>query len=579
MNESKKTLVFCGVALVLAGTAWALYPKTDTTLVQSREGSLLFEGFTDPKSVTFLEIQKPAEQVKSLAEVIGKPERLTLTQQDGGNWVVASREDYPAGVMDRVAEAATALADLRIISVESEKAAESGDHERFGVIDPTSSNVDFATTGIGLRITAKAGDKPLADLIIGHPVQGQTDVRYVRRPHEDNVYTAKIKDFSRLTTRFDDWIETRVLDVNSSFDIRRVTIHDDTFALRDRAVQQRYKIDLAYDNEKSKWTPNRILKWNKEAKDYVPDDLKGDEELNTQTLNDLTFGLSDLKIVDVRRKDEEHAKAINRDTGELLISGIGQGEAIELGPGFFAMRNPNHPVAVLCAGGELQFATKEGMEYWVRFGGEAGLADKRDESAAMDDSKKEEAKKGDAKEDGDKKDAEKKDDEKKPDEKKTEDDTKVNRFMFVTVRFNEDLIDKPKLEQEPGDLPKDESAKKVDPADKEKEKDAPPADKPADKASEKSAEKASDKPAEKNEPSKSPASPDKTVPKPPQGDPKTAAPKPDTKSSSQSIAVPRVRLVNYQADEGQENRFPENRFPENRFRFLPRKPIPRKPIP
>src|SRR5687768_16104727 len=145
MNESKKTLIFCGVAIVLAGTAWALYPKTDTALVQSREGSLLFEGFTDPKAVTFLEIQKPAEQIKSLAEVIGKPERLTLTQQPSGNWAVASREDYPAGVMDRVAEAASALANLRIISVESENAAEAGDHERFGVIDPLGSNVDFAT--------------------------------------------------------------------------------------------------------------------------------------------------------------------------------------------------------------------------------------------------------------------------------------------------------------------------------------------------------------------------------------------------------------------------------------------------
>jgi hypothetical protein len=535
MNETKKTLIFCAVGLVLAGTAWALYPRADTASLQTREGSLLFEGFTDPKAVTSLEIQKPSEQVQNVAQmlVIGKPERLALTQQPSGNWVVSSREDYPAGVMDRVAEAAAALADLRIIAVESENAAEAGDHERFGVIDPLGSNVDFATGGIGLRVTAKGGDKILADLIIGKAVEGQTDTHYVRKPIDDNVYTAKIKDYSRLTTRFDDWIETRVLDVNSSYDIRQVTIHDDTYALEQETVQRRHKIDLTYDNDKSQWHVNRLLKWDQKAKDYVPAELAPTEELNTQKLNDLTFGLSDLKVVDVRRKDADTAKSINRDTGEIQLSGLPDGRPVILSPGtgFYAISTKKFPLTMLCAGGELTFATKDGLEYWVRFGSPAGLAEAKDKGKSE---KQDIAKKPDSKTDETKK----KEETKKDDTADKTDDTQLNRYMFVTVRFNEALLDKPKLEQEPGELPKDVSPKKEG----GEKKDAPPAEKPAEKSGEKSPETKEPSAKDAGEAGKKPEA------KGPPAKSKTEAPRPEARKSSQQAGLPPVQFVNYQAE-------------------------------
>jgi hypothetical protein len=541
MNETKKTLIFCGAALVAAGSAWALYPKADTSIVESREGSLLFEGFTDPKSVTFLEIHKPSEQVQNVAQmfVIGRPERLALAQQPSGNWVVASREDYPAGVMDRVAEAASALSDLRIISIASQNAAEAGDHELFGVIDPLGSNVDIATTGIGLRITAKGGDKTLADLVIGKPVEGQTDVRYVRKPNDDVVYTAKIKDYSRLTTRFDDWIETRVLDVNSSFDVRRVVVKDETFVLAQRnptrppvlAAQQRGRLDLSYDNSKSQWTANEIVTWDESKGGYAPANLAANEELNTQALNDLTFGLSDLKVVDVSRKDPEIAKAIDRSTGEIRLEDFPADDPRALGPGFYALAIPRKPLALYAIGGEVFFNTKDGLEYTVRFGREAGIEEKRDEAGKKPDEKKSDEKKAE----------EKKSDEAKPDpskkkegeEKAKDDDTKVNRYMFVTVRFNEALIDKPKLEPVPGESPKDESPKKDDTT----KKDAAPGEKPDQKTTEKKEPSAKTPEAEKKPETKAPAN-----------SPKTEAPQPDPKKSSQAAGTPNIQLAAYQAD-------------------------------
>ena len=74
---------------------------------------------------------------------------------------------------------------LKVLSVESDSP---GDHELFGVLDPTAKTLQAGAVGVGTRVTMK-GKKAatLIDLIIGKKVEGtsEKEVHYVRRAGQD----------------------------------------------------------------------------------------------------------------------------------------------------------------------------------------------------------------------------------------------------------------------------------------------------------------------------------------------------------------------------------------------------------
>ena len=58
--------------------------------------------------------------------------------------------------------------------------------------------------------SADAQDQPLADVIIGNPVENSPGFRYVRQPGQRRVYVSNIGDL-RVSTAFGDWIERDLL--------------------------------------------------------------------------------------------------------------------------------------------------------------------------------------------------------------------------------------------------------------------------------------------------------------------------------------------------------------------------------
>ena len=108
-------------------------------------------------------------------------------------------------------------------------------HERYGVINPSSDDAkDPEVTG--KRITLRdENDEILADFIIGNPAgsiddgsenssvsdQPQDDYYYVRVPGEKETYKTKI-DID-LSTKFSDWIEPDLLKLEKG-DIRKLEI-------------------------------------------------------------------------------------------------------------------------------------------------------------------------------------------------------------------------------------------------------------------------------------------------------------------------------------------------------------------
>ena len=66
--------------------------------------------------------------------------------------------------------------------------------------------------------------KTLASLIVGKPVGEQGNQRYVRYPDKDAVYIVDI-DASKVSTKFEDWIERNLLGMNT-MDLKQVHIQD-----------------------------------------------------------------------------------------------------------------------------------------------------------------------------------------------------------------------------------------------------------------------------------------------------------------------------------------------------------------
>lgn len=531
MNEWKKTLA-CLVAgaIFSGGAAWSYFRQRQVTLDDAGETKLV-EGFTGGAAVTSLKITR-------LEPKVPRPRSLELVKGPGG-WVVASHENYPAGEMERVADVANSLSQAKIIATASDAAEDAGDHERFGVVDPENMEFGQAAEAVGARLVVKEGDRLLGDVIIGKEVPAaKANTRYVRLASSPIVYEAMIPDTGRLSTKFDDWIATKVLDVASSFDIRSVRIDDSTFFLaQDRdgsvmpALERRGLLDLTYQSEGSKWEAGTIQRWDEQGKKYVPQPLTPAEELKTQALNDLTFALSDLKIVSASRLETPL---------EQILTKLPPGRIAPLDNGFYLARPSQDPALIYAQGGELQFGTKEGLEYTVSFGSEAGLGEQDDKPIAKPVPKKP-ADKPDGKVDPAKKDADQKDADQKDAEKK-DDDTKLNRYLLVSVRFNESLMDKPKLEPVPDDKP---AAKPAE--------EKPAVDKPAEK---KEAEKkpAPPKPDDKQPDDKQPDDKKSVEQKPDdkQPDEKKSDDKPEEKKSAGAPSAAPFQLVATQAEKKAE---------------------------
>ena len=159
----------------------------------------LFPNFTNPTAATSLEVQGWNEQE---AQIVA----FKVEMQDG-KWVIPSHHNYPADGVERMGRAAASLIGVRKDIVRDDDVRS---HGAYGVKTPDDAD---ATEGErGQRIILKdASGTTLADVIVGHPVDGKEGYHYVRLPDSNRVYASKVK--LDVSTNFEDWIEKDLLHV------------------------------------------------------------------------------------------------------------------------------------------------------------------------------------------------------------------------------------------------------------------------------------------------------------------------------------------------------------------------------
>ena len=409
MTEATKTVLFVAVAAAALLLAFATGPSGKTFNVQELVGEHLNQ----------FDIDAP----KRLKVVKFDPETATtsdfeVAEQDG-TWVIPSKHNYPADADRQMAKAVNCVSDLEVLRVAAESAEQ---HASLGVLSPSGGNLKSKEKGVGVQVVMSdsAGDT-LVDMIIGKPVKDAPDQRYVRKTDQDIVYVVKL-DPEGLSTNFDDWIEGDLLKLNP-LDIRHVHIKDYSaelmVTLQGAQVQwdQRGDFSLAYNNSDSKWAAESLQRYDTASKKFVDDPLGPDEELNTDALQGLRDGLDDLRIVDVERKPKGLSADLKAGSDFLKNEAAGSLAARGFAP---VALSAGAQAEILSSEGELTCTLQDGVEYVLRFG---NLKIDSEEGADSSSNTKGAAASGG----------------------KKEKDTNqgIHRYLFVTTRFNADILEKP----------------------------------------------------------------------------------------------------------------------------------------
>ena len=330
MNETRKTLIFAGVAIALLLLAFATSPGTRTPDEFFDLGEEFFPEFEDPNSATTLEVVEYEEDTGA-----ARPFKVTFEK---GIWTIPSHHNYPADGKDRLAQTAARLIGLKKEGFRSSNVA---DHEAFGVVDPLDET-STSLSGRGERLTVRgASGEILADLIVGKNIGEEENMNFVRVPGQKRVYVCSL-DLD-ISTNFSDWIETDLLQVEKDT-IETITILDYSINERTRRVVERDKLILKKNG--TEWKANK---------------MRSHQEVNATKMSDLTSSLDELSIVGVRPKPAGVSQSLTQEGG-IKIS---QEALLSLqSKGYYLTREGN----LLSNEGELQLETSKGITYVLRFG-------------------------------------------------------------------------------------------------------------------------------------------------------------------------------------------------------------------
>lgn len=401
MTETVKTLIYAGIAIALLGLAiFVSLPPAETSTPNIDVP--LYADFKDAGDATRLEIVKVDEEKGSVS-------RFEVERSRDGRWVIPSHGNYPADATEQMSAAATSLINLNIVGVASEVAA---DQELFGVVEPTESRVEAGDKGFGMLVAFqdKKGDD-LARLIVGKKVANTENQRFVRKAGQDVVYVVELNT-DKLTTNFSDWIEKDLLKI-SPWDIDRVMIKDYQFIVRPGGNGGEFELDprldlvAGLDADTNSWTVDKLVQYAR--KRPVPSELKADEELNKEKLDELKSALDNLQIVDVKAKPEGLGSDLSVDEAALKNPEVLQSMQ-ELG---FIPNQIGNRREFLGLNGELAVGTKDGVEYLLRFGNSAGAEEGTNKSGSA----------------------------------------KVRRYLYVSARLDNSRLKPPALEELPVEVP------------------------------------------------------------------------------------------------------------------------------
>lgn len=328
MSEIQKTMLWAGVAVLVAVIAIVAAPRHATPDAFADKGQPFFEEF-DPNSAAALEVIEYDEESGSAV-----PFKVT---NQGGKWTIPSHHDYPADGQDRLAKTAAGVIGITKDDFRSDNVA---DHEACGVIGPLEETGTLK--GRGKRVTIKGkNDEVLADFIIGKALEDRPGYHFVRVPGQKRVYVAKL-DLD-ISTKFADWIEKDLMKVERT-NIDEVVLKDYSIDERIGSVDQRDVVTLEKDG--TTWKADR---------------MRSNQEVDTGKMTSLLAAIDDLSIVGVRPKPD----GLDANLKRVLQGGITQSDVVSLqSKGYYFTRSGD----LLSNEGELQARTTKGILYTLRFG-------------------------------------------------------------------------------------------------------------------------------------------------------------------------------------------------------------------
>jgi len=359
VSENIKTLIYVACACLVVVIAYASRPKEESRADKYSAvlKEPLFKSFTDPDKASRLKI------VKVDADT-GEPQPFEVARDKklANRWTIPSHNGYPADAEERVRDASTMFIDLKPIAIFTEFAE---DHAQCGVLEPKEeSSSDTKDVGTLVNIQNREGQE-LASLIIGKKVKGSETQSFVRIPGKDTVYVAEL-DPTKLSTKFEDWIEKDLLKLNA-WEIADVSLFDysviEALPPGTYATNERMQVDLTLDATKSEWNLQKLVTYR--DGEEVPAKLADDEQLNSEKLNELKTALDDLEIANVYRKPEgisadlraDQQLIANRETVKSLVE-----------KGFIPRIYPDKTIEIKSTNGEIHVGMKDGVDYILRFG-------------------------------------------------------------------------------------------------------------------------------------------------------------------------------------------------------------------
>lgn len=406
MKEFKKTLLFVILAVAAAGASWYVNrPIRTAQSVDSGLGAQLFPDFKNPNDATSLEIVKYNSQTSEKSSF--------QVKQVNDRWSIPSHDNYPTDAQTQLIEAASDVMGLEILNQVS---SDSGDQETYGVVDPDEKDLPPGSRGVGTKVVLRnAHGDVLLGLIIGDSVKNTKDQRYVRRVGQNPIFTTKVYT-DKFSTNFGDWIEKDLLQIDV-WDIKSITVNDLALKIQNGEpyLRDNGMMKFAFDDQADpSWSLEEMTISDKNGK-IKRLEMRDDEGLDVARIGRLAQALDDLKIVDVRRKSDAFSKSL-KQTGSVKVDVETQADLIAKGFCLLPIPGPDgqQKITLLSTDGDITVNMGNGVEYVLRFG---AIADNV---------------------------------------RSNQDESVVNRYLFVMVQFNPDGIKKPELEPIP-DAPNENS--------------------------------------------------------------------------------------------------------------------------
>jgi hypothetical protein len=442
MNETRRTLTYVGVAVVLMIGAWWLSPPIEITpqeLKNAKIGEEFYPKFTDPNEPTSIRVVA-FDEAKAMHKTFG-------VSFENGKWSIPSHHNYPADGADRLAKTASS-----VMHIKREEIAVGGEteqnHEKLGVVDPLDEDKG-KLKGRGQRITLSRGEDTILDLIIGKQLKDRPGYYYIRKVGDNTTYVAKLS--IDLSTKFGDWIETDLLKLNRD-DLKEVVVND-------------YSIDEAQgrliEGDVSKLTRDKTADpWKLDGLD------ESKEELDVAKVNSLVSTLDDLKLVGVRPKPKGFLPDLSLDREYVKRQSDLQRLALDLqSRGYILFQNKSGQFHLYSNEGELVAATNKGVVYTLKFG-EVFSGDESDIEVGKTETEGEN-------------DSDKKKKEDKEADKADAASKQPSRYLFVTTQFDERFLGEPPVAPEkPEGLPHGDEGKEDGPQINPKKSKSPAKSKP-----------------------------------------------------------------------------------------------------